>query len=88
VRDLGLDVWRVNGLVDQNGTPTLVAHLARSGSMSPAQQQALIRELERTLPPRQREAAVMVLKLGGDPEANIDSEPQAAPQPPAATPVP
>ena len=29
VRDLGLDVWRVNGFVDQNGTPTLVAHLAR-----------------------------------------------------------
>ena len=31
VRDLGLDVWRVNGLVDQNGTRTLVAHLARLG---------------------------------------------------------
>jgi len=88
VRDLGLDVWRVNGFVDQNGTPTLLAHLARRESMSPAQQQALIRELERTLPPAQREAAIMVLKLGGDPEANIDSEPQTAPQPPAATPVP
>jgi hypothetical protein len=88
VRDLGLDVWRVNGLVDQNGTPTLVAHLARRESMSPAQQQALIRELERTLPPQQREAAIMVMKLGGDPEANTDSEPQTAPQPPAATPSP
>ena len=88
VRDLGLDVWRVNRFVDQNGTPTLVAHLARRESMSPAQQQALIRELERTLPPQQREAAIMVLKLGGDPEANTDSEPQTAPQPPAATPVP
>ncbi len=86
VRDLGLDVWRVNGFVDQNGTPTLVAYLARRESLSPAQQQALIRELERTLSPAQREAAIMVLKLGGDPEANIDSEPQAAPQPPAATP--
>ena len=31
VRDFGLDVWRVNGFVDQNGTPTLVAHLARPG---------------------------------------------------------
>ena len=29
VRDLGLDVWRVNAFVDQNGTPSLVAHLAR-----------------------------------------------------------
>jgi hypothetical protein len=87
VRDLGLDVWRVNGL-DQNGTPILVAHLARRESLSPAQQQALIRELERTLPPAQREAAIMVLKLRGDPEANIDSEPQTAPQPPAATPSP
>jgi hypothetical protein len=85
VRDLGLDVWRVNGFVDQNGTPTLVAHLARRESMSPAQQQALIRELERTLPPQQREAAIMVLKLGGDPEANIDSRPQTAPQRPAGT---
>jgi hypothetical protein len=88
VRDLGLDVWRVMGFVDQNDTPTLVAYLARRESMSPAQQQALIRELERTLPPQQREAAIMVLKLGGDPEANTDSEPQTAPQPPAATPVP
>ena len=86
VRDLGLDVWRVNGFVDQNGTPTLAAYLARRESLSPAQQQALIRELERTLPPAQREVAIMVLKLGGDPEANIDSEPKVAPQPPAATP--
>jgi len=31
VRDFGLDVWRVNGFVDQNGTSTLVAHLARPG---------------------------------------------------------
>jgi hypothetical protein len=31
VRDLGLDVWRVNRVVDHNGTPTLVAHLARRG---------------------------------------------------------
>jgi hypothetical protein len=87
VRDLGLDVWRVNGLVDQNGTPTLVAYLARRESMSPAQQQALIRELERTLPPQQREAIFRVVQ-GGDPEANTDSEPQTAPQPPPATPVP
>jgi hypothetical protein len=79
VRDLGLDVWRVNGFVDQNGTPTLAAYLARRESLSTAQEQALIRELERTLSPRQREAANMVLKLGGDPEANIDGEPQTAP---------
>lgn len=85
VRDLGLDVWRVNGFVDQNGTPTLLAHLARRESLSPAQQQALIRELERTLSPAQRDAAIMVLKLGGDPEASIDSESQTAP---AATSVP
>ena len=31
VRDLSLDVWRVNGFVDQSGTRTLVAHLARPG---------------------------------------------------------
>jgi hypothetical protein len=31
VRDFGLEVWRVNGFVDQSGTPTLVAHLARRG---------------------------------------------------------
>lgn len=31
VRDFGLDVWRVNGFVDQHGTSTLVAHLARPG---------------------------------------------------------
>jgi hypothetical protein len=31
VSDFGLDVWRVNRFVDQNGTPTLVAHLARPG---------------------------------------------------------
>jgi hypothetical protein len=35
VRGFSLDVWRVNGFVDQNGTSTLVAHLARPGCMSP-----------------------------------------------------
>lgn len=54
-------------------------------SMSPAQQQALIRELERSLPPAQRQAIIRVLQ-GGDPATNTDSEPQAAPQPPAAAP--
>jgi hypothetical protein len=88
VRGFGLDVWRMNNLGNQTGATTTVAYLARRESMSPAQQQALIRELERTLPPRQREAAIMVLKLRGDPEANIDIEPQTAPQPSAATPVP
>ena len=88
VRGFGLDVWRMNNLGNQSGATTTVAYLARRESMSPAQQQALIRELQRTLPPAQRQAAIMVLKLGGGPEANIDSEPQAAPQPPAATPVP
>jgi hypothetical protein len=62
--------------------------LARRESMSPAQQQELIRELQRTLPPAQLQAAIMVLRLGDDPEANTDSEPQTAPQPPAATPSP
>ena len=86
VRGFGLDVWRMENLGNQSGATTTVAYLARRESMSPTQQQALIRELQRTLPPAQREAAIMVLKLGGDPEANIDSEPQTAPQPPAATP--
>ena len=31
VRGFGLDVWRMNGFVEQNGTRTLVAHLARPG---------------------------------------------------------
>jgi|SRR5688572_1049572 hypothetical protein len=38
-------------------------------SMSPEQQRALIRELQRTLPPAQREAIIKLLQ-GGDPEAN------------------
>jgi hypothetical protein len=86
VGGFGLDVWRMQNLGNQSGATTTVAYLARRESMSPAQQQALIRELERSLPPQQREAAIMVLKLGGDPEVNIDSEPKVAPQPPAATP--
>jgi hypothetical protein len=53
--------------------------------MSPAQQQALIRELQRSLPPAQRQAVIRLLQ-GRDTEANTDSEPQAEPQPPAATP--
>lgn len=55
-------------------------------SMSPEQQRALIRELQRTLPPAQREAIIRLLQ-GGEPKANADSEPQAVPQAPAATPV-
>ena len=31
VSGFGLDVWRMNGFVEQNGTRTLVAHLARPG---------------------------------------------------------
>jgi len=72
VRGFGLDVWRMNNLGNQSGAATTVAYLARRESMSPAQQQALIRELQRTLPPVQQEAAVMVMRLGGDPEANIE----------------
>jgi hypothetical protein len=34
VRDLGLELWRVNRVIDQSGTPTLVAHLARPGDCS------------------------------------------------------
>ena len=34
-------------------------------SMSPAQQQALIRELQRSLPPAQREAIIGLLQGGG-----------------------
>ena len=78
VRGFDLDVWRMQNLGNQSGATTTVAYLARRESLSRAQQQALVRELERTLPPRQREAAIMVLKLGGDPEANTDSEPRPA----------
>ena len=87
VRGFGLDVWRMQNLGNQSGATTTVAYLARRESLSPPQQQALIRELERTLPPAQREVIMRVVQ-GGDPEANTDSEPQTAPQPPAATPVP
>jgi hypothetical protein len=83
VRGFGLDVWRMNNLGNQSGALTTVAYLARREPMSPAQQQALLRELQRTLPPAQREAAITVLR--GDLEANIDREPQAA-TPPASTP--
>jgi hypothetical protein len=31
VRDLGLEVWRVNRVVDESGTAAFVAHLARLG---------------------------------------------------------
>ena len=31
VSGFGLDVWRMNGFVDENGTQTKVAHLARPG---------------------------------------------------------
>ena len=82
VRGFGLDVWRMNNLGNQSGATTTVAYLARRESLLPAQQQALIRELERTLPQAQREAAIMVLKLDGDPEASVDSEPKVAPPPP------
>jgi len=34
-RDLGLELWRVMGSVDEIGTPTSVAYLARPGCMSP-----------------------------------------------------
>jgi hypothetical protein len=88
VRGFGLDVWRMNNLGNQSGATTTVAYLARRESMSPAQQQALIRELEQTLPPEQRDVFMRVVQ-GGDPEANTDdSEPQTASQPPAASPVP
>ena len=80
VRGFGLDVWRMENLGNQSGATTTVAYLARRESMSPAQQQALIRELERTLPQQQREAIFRVVQ-GGDPEANTDSEPKVAPQP-------
>jgi hypothetical protein len=89
VRGFGLDVWRVNGVVDQSGTPTSVAYLGRHESLSPAQQQAVVTELQRKLPPAQRDAVVGLLLLlqRDDLEAN-DSEPQAEPQPPAARPPP
>jgi hypothetical protein len=89
VRGFGLDVWRVNGLVDQSGTPTSVAYLGRHESLSPAQQQAVVNERRRKLPPAQRDAVIGLLLLlqRDDLEAN-DTEPQAAPRPPTATPPP
>ena len=75
VRGFGLDVWRMQNLGNQSGATTTVAYLARRESLSPAQQQALTRELERTLPPAQREVIMRVVQ-GGDPEANTDSEPR------------
>jgi hypothetical protein len=74
VRGFGLDVWRMENLGNQSGAATTVAYLARRESISPAQQQALIRELDRTLPPQQREAILRVVE-GGDPEGNTDSAP-------------
>ena len=50
-------------------------------SMSPAQQQALIRELQRSLPPAQREAIIGLLQGDGDAEADVgelDPEAEAA----------
>jgi polysaccharide biosynthesis/export protein len=49
-------------------------------SMSPAQQQALIREMQRSLPPAQREAIVGLLQGGGDGAAaeNLDPDAEAA----------
>jgi len=50
-------------------------------SMSPAQQQALIRELQRSLPPAQRSAIVGLLQGNGDPQvgaADPDLETQTA----------
>src|SRR5688572_18246890 len=70
VRGFGLDVWRMQNLGNESGATTTVAYLARRESMSPAQQQALILELERTLPQQQREAIFRLVQ--GDPEANTD----------------
>lgn len=49
-------------------------------SMSPAQQQSLIRELQRSLPPAQREAILGLLQGGGNPEDidNLDPDAEAA----------
>jgi protein involved in polysaccharide export with SLBB domain len=46
-------------------------------SLPPAQQQALIRELQRQLPPAQREAIVNMLRGTGDPAAAEDVDPEA-----------
>jgi polysaccharide export outer membrane protein len=50
-------------------------------SMSPAQQQSLIRELQRSLPPAQRDAIVGLLQGGGDAQGNglsLDADSEAA----------
>jgi hypothetical protein len=60
-------------------------------SMSPAQQQALIRELQRTLPPGQREAIIRVLQGEGNVEETADDGEalEAEPvEPPKVEPVP
>lgn len=64
-------------------------------SMSPAQQQALIRELQRSLPPAQRQAIIRVLEGGGNlegaagdgaPKAERAESPEVDPVPPARAP--
>jgi len=44
VSGFGLDVWRMNGFVDQNGTRTLVAHLARPGDCYHGRERSVCRE--------------------------------------------
>lgn len=46
-------------------------------SLPPAQQQALIRELQRNLPPAQREAILNMLQGGGDPQAIESLDPES-----------
>jgi hypothetical protein len=73
----GLVIAAIIGLAQaQAPRPTSVEEQIRLfKSMSPEQQLALIRELQRTLPPAQREAIIGLLQ-GGDPKANTDSEPR------------
>jgi protein involved in polysaccharide export with SLBB domain len=47
-------------------------------SLPPAQQQALIRELQRNLPPAQRQAILQMLQQGGDPFAIQGLDPESA----------
>ena len=79
----GLAIAAIIGFAQaQVPKPTSVEEQIRLfNSMSPAQQQALIRELQRTLPPAPREAIIRLLQ-GADPKANADREPR-----PVGTPV-
>ena len=72
-------VWGFSGILvpafGQGGVPLPVDEQVRMfQSLPPAQQQALIRELQEQLPPAQRQAIVRILQEGGRPEESAGLE--------------